>query len=327
MEFLTEPTTITLFLGIIFFLLLYWHYTKDFDYWKKRGIPYVKPLVPVFGSSYQLLWKPSHEIDLERYRKLGPIYGQFDGNRPVLAIADLKLIREVLVKEFPSFMNRRVSYFVSGSGIVELMLFALQGDEWKRVRGILSPNFTTGKIKRMVSIIRECGQTMIENFKAAAKTKEPVEIKQIYGAFSMDVIASSAFSVKLDSYNNPKNEFVQSAKKAFSKEFSLKLALFQLFPRIAKLIGVQVLSYPSVCFYRKVILQMMEQRTNTKETRNDFLQLLMAAVKGSTEEQKEDLVNDKDDITANYGQDESTHKIIKNFSNKSKYDSAVLFSG
>ncbi|CAL1289569.1 unnamed protein product [Larinioides sclopetarius] len=256
--------------------------------------------------------------------ELGPIYGQFDGNRPVLAIADPKLIREVLVKEFPSFMNRRVSYFVAGSGIVELMLFALQGDEWRRVRGVMSPNFTTAKIKKMVSIIKECGQTMIENFKTVAKSGEPTKSKEVYAAFSMDVIASAAFSVKVDSYNDPQNKFVQNARQAFSTDFSIKLAIFQLFPRLANLFGLQVISYPSCYFFKQVIHQMTEERTKTGQTRNDFLQLLMATVKGYTEEQKEEVANDKHDITSNYGQDESTHQTIKKFSNKNlSLDSAV----
>ncbi|GBM81411.1 Cytochrome P450 3A8, partial [Araneus ventricosus] len=128
-EFLAQSVGITLSLGIISILFFFWYSSKDFDYWKKRGIPYVQPL-PIIGSSYSLLWKPSHEIDLERYRKLGPVYGQFDGSRPVLVIADLKLIREVLVKEFPSFINRRVSYFKNGDSIVDAILFVLHGEEW-----------------------------------------------------------------------------------------------------------------------------------------------------------------------------------------------------
>lgn len=41
----------------------------------------------------------------------------------------------------------------------------------------------------------------------------------------MDVIASSAFSTKLDSHNDPDNEFVQFAKSAFSNSMNWRLVL------------------------------------------------------------------------------------------------------
>lgn len=43
----------------------------------------------------------------------------------------------------------------------------------------------------------------------------------------MDIIASSAFSMKIDSHNDPNNRFVQIAKKAFSVEFGYRIALLR----------------------------------------------------------------------------------------------------
>ncbi|GFU55775.1 cytochrome P450 3A11, partial [Nephila pilipes] len=106
-ELFTGPLLITFSIGITSVLFLYWYYTRNFDYWKKKGIPYAEA-VPFFGSTYSLLWKPWHEIELERHLKYGPLYGHFEGSRPLLSVADLKLVREILVKEFPSFSNRRM---------------------------------------------------------------------------------------------------------------------------------------------------------------------------------------------------------------------------
>ncbi|CAL1289564.1 unnamed protein product [Larinioides sclopetarius] len=288
--------------------------TRNFDYWKKRGIPYVKPAVPFFGSTYVSLWKPHHEIELERYRKLGPLYGYFEGSRPVVSIADLKLVREVVVKEFASFADRRD--FLSGNVVIDSMLFALRGEAWKRVRSIVSPTFTTGKIRKMVSIIKECSETLTDNFRKATKRGKSCDTKEFYGAFSLDVIASSAFSTKLDSHKDPKNRFVQSAKIAFSSDFSFRFAIYQLFPRLAKLFGISVISPEPMSFFKEVTLQIIEQRKKTGQTRNDFLQLLMDTAKEVAQDQKWE--NDKDDITSNYGgQDESNQQNIKNVSNKS----------
>ncbi|GIX82152.1 cytochrome P450 3A24 [Caerostris extrusa] len=94
---------------------------------------------------------------------MGRLYGHFEGSRPLLSVADLNLVREVLVKEFPSFSSRRAVF--SGNGVVDSILPSLRGEDWKRVRSIVSPTFTTGKIRRMVNIIKDCSQTLIENLK------------------------------------------------------------------------------------------------------------------------------------------------------------------
>ncbi|GFU22126.1 cytochrome P450 3A1, partial [Nephila pilipes] len=222
-ELFTGPLLITFSIGITSLLFLYSYYTRNFDYWKKKGIPSAEA-VPFFGSTYSLLWKPWHEIELERYLKYGPLYGHFEGSRPLLSVADLKLVREILVKEFPSFSNRRE--VISGNVVVDRILFTLKNEDWKRVRSIVSPTFTTGKIRKMVNIVKDCCQTLVKNFQNFTETGKKIDVKEIYGAFTMDVIASSAFSTKLDSHNDPQNRFVRAGKKGFSTNFSFRSALY-----------------------------------------------------------------------------------------------------
>ncbi|GIY47674.1 cytochrome P450 3A21 [Caerostris extrusa] len=312
-EFLSGPLWLTFLIGLTSFLFLYWYSTRNFDYWKKRGVPYVKP-VPFFGNTFKLLYKPFHELELERYRKMGPLYGHFEGSRPLLSIADLNLVREVLVKEFPSFSNRRQT--ISGNTVIDSMLPTLRGEDWKRVRSIVSPTFTTGKIRRMVSIIKDCSQTLLQNLKKVSEHGKSFGARELYGAFTMDVIASSAFSTKLDSHNDPQNKFVQSAKKGFSTNFSFRFALYQIIPGLMQLLGIPVISPEPTDFFKQVTLQILEERKKTGQTRNDFLQLLTDTAKEVALEQKWEKTIDKDDITSNYGQDENSHQTIKNVISK-----------
>lgn len=51
---------------------------------------------------------------------------------------------------------------------------------------------------------------------------------RLTGAFTMDVIASTAFGLKIDSHNDPKNQFVTMARKAFDFSFaSINAILFR----------------------------------------------------------------------------------------------------
>ncbi|XP_015905340.2 cytochrome P450 3A8 [Parasteatoda tepidariorum] len=279
---MSEHLFVTFVIGIFTLLLALWYSMRKQSYWKQRKIPYVKP-IPFIGSLYENMITPIMELELKRHFALGSVYGHYEANRPLISIADPQLLRDIFVKDFVHFVNRRP--FKSGDKISDKMISILEGDEWKKVRSIISPTFSTGKLKRVMSIFKDCSKTLIQNFRIAALKNEPVNAKRFFGAFTMDVIASSAFSTKIDSHNDPENEFVQAARRAFTPKFNWRLILFLISPKILKLLNIS-LADPSVNgFFSNVTTQIIEQRKRTKQKRNDFLQLLIDAA----EEENDDM--------------------------------------
>lgn len=69
----------------------------------------------------------------------------FDGQTPTLLASDVEFVRKALIQEFGSMPNRRVAG-VSQKPIGSF-LAALNDDHWKHVRTMISPTFTTGKLK------------------------------------------------------------------------------------------------------------------------------------------------------------------------------------
>ncbi|GFX11792.1 tigger transposable element-derived protein 1 [Trichonephila clavipes] len=90
--------------------------------------------------------KPLHEVECERYNKLGRVYGHYEGKNALISVGDPSLLREILVKDFQSFTGRRT--FDTGDKVIDKMLSIIRGEDWKRVRTVVTPTFTTGKIKR-----------------------------------------------------------------------------------------------------------------------------------------------------------------------------------
>ncbi|CAL1283434.1 unnamed protein product [Larinioides sclopetarius] len=165
----------------------------------------------------------------------------------------------------------------------------------------------------MLSIIKECAETSVSNFKTLATEGKAIEVKRIYGAYSMDVIASSAFSTKLDSHNDPDNRFVQVAKGVFNQKPGLKFFLFFLCPWLLKLFKIQVFAGEASQFFKDITLKIIEERKKTGQVRNDFLQLLMDIAKETEAEvHKRDVVEkEKEDITSNYDESDAGHHIFK----------------
>ncbi|XP_054712373.1 cytochrome P450 3A8-like [Uloborus diversus] len=292
--------------GIALILFYCWYSTRHYQYWKEINVPFVKPW-PVFGSLFETYRQSLHVFEIERYKKYGEVYGHFEGSRPVLSVADPVLLRKILVKDFNMFPNRRT--FVTGEPSVDLSVASLEGEDWKRVRSIITPTFTTGKLKRMISIFKEGSQVCVNNFMQYAKSGKPVDVKIFFEAFGMDIIASTAFSTKVDSQNDPQNKFVTSAREFFKKFFGWRFLLFLTFPKFVKFMRLSALPLTELYFFRDMALKIIEERKNTGKVRNDFLQLLLDTAKET--EDKETREKEADNLTENYGKEELSEQLFK----------------
>ncbi|EPY73033.1 cytochrome P450 3A12, partial [Camelus ferus] len=104
-------------------------------------------------------------------------------------------------------------------GILKNAISQAKDEQWKRIRILLSPAFTSGKLKEMFPIIGQYGDVLVRNLRKEAEKGKPVALKDIFGAYSMDVITSTAFGVNIDSLNNPQDPFVENSKKLLRFDF------------------------------------------------------------------------------------------------------------
>ena len=86
--------------------------------------------------------------------------GTYNALKPALFIRDPELIRQITVKDFSHFHDRRKAPKVGGRLIYSVD--ALEGEEWKDVRNKLLPSFSAGKIKKMYGLIEECAELLVD---------------------------------------------------------------------------------------------------------------------------------------------------------------------
>ena len=65
---------------------------------------------------------------------------------PGLLVFDGPWLKQAFVKNFNVFINRRR---MQAGGPIDESLFSLEGEHWKFVRKMLSPEFSSGKLKRV----------------------------------------------------------------------------------------------------------------------------------------------------------------------------------
>uniref|UniRef100_A0A671M215 Thromboxane-A synthase n=1 Tax=Sinocyclocheilus anshuiensis TaxID=1608454 RepID=A0A671M215_9TELE len=198
---------------------------------------------------------------------------------PIVIIADPDMLRQVMVKEFNKFPNRMVS-----EGTTKPMsdsLVMLKGEQWKRVRSILTPTFSAAKMKEMVPLINTATETLLRNLKSHAESGNSFNIHKCFGCFTMDVIASVAFGTQVDSQNNPDDPFVHHASKFFAFTFFKPLMIFFMaFPFLLQpLAGLLPNKSRDEMnsFFIQCIQKMIKQRDDLppEQRRRDFLQLML----------------------------------------------------
>ncbi|XP_055947766.1 cytochrome P450 3A8-like [Argiope bruennichi] len=311
-ELICGPFSVALILGFIIFVLFYRLTTRNHDYWEKRGIPYVKPL-PLFGSLLEDMTKPALNVELERYAKLGPIYGYFRTVMPSISVAEPHLIKDIFVKDFQYLMDRRRSLLGYGNNkILILMLNMAPAKYWKRIRSSVTPAFTARKIKLITQIFKDSCETLIKNMTDASKKKQ-VNIVKFYDAFMMDVILSSAFSTKIDSHNDPNNTFVQHSKQITTSNWNISIIIYILFPFLRKFF-IFYHAKKVTDFYKDAVLRIIAERKRTGQVRHDFLELMMETVRNSEETDEKFSSTDKEDqngITSDNNYQISSHHISK----------------
>uniref|UniRef100_A0A8C7C129 Cytochrome P450 3A n=1 Tax=Neovison vison TaxID=452646 RepID=A0A8C7C129_NEOVI len=257
-------------------VLLYLYGTSTHGLFKKLGIPGPKPL-PFVGNILDYregFWN----VDKKCYNKYGRFWGFYDGRQPVLAIMDLDMIKTILVKEcYSVFTNRR---FLGPVGFMKNSVSMSDDEEWKRIRTLLSPTFTSGKIKEMFPIIGQYGDMLVRNVRKEAEKGKPINLKDIFGAYSMDVITSTSFGVNIDSLNNPQDPFVENAKKLFRFEFFDPLLFLILFfpflTPVFEIFNISVFPKSVTNFFTKSVKKIKESRVKDEQKhRVDFLQLMI----------------------------------------------------
>ena len=95
---------------ISLFLIIYWYVTKSFGRWKDLGIPHSKPYFP-FGSYNFLGGRHLDDMNGDDHKKFEneKYFGWYMLGKPVLAINDVNLIKQIQVKDFDHFVDRTLA--------------------------------------------------------------------------------------------------------------------------------------------------------------------------------------------------------------------------
>ncbi|KAJ9593858.1 hypothetical protein L9F63_027499 [Diploptera punctata] len=178
--------------------LIYYYSTATYNYWKNKGIPYLKPL-PLFGNSMKTitLVQPLEEGLKELYFRLNPhpFGGYYDLRTPLLLVRDPELLKHIMVKDYNYFQERGLEFNDELEPLTG-NLMTVGGERWRHLRTKLSPAFTSTKLKHMFELTTQ----VTENLKLFLNDRiredgHIQECRSLMAKFTTDVIGSCFFEV------------------------------------------------------------------------------------------------------------------------------------
>ncbi|KAM6940438.1 cytochrome P450 3A40 [Xenentodon cancila] len=272
--------TWTLLVAFITLLLVYGYW--PYGIFKKLGIPGPAP-IPFFGTMLAYR-KGFYNFDEECYKKYGKTWGIYDGRQPVLCITDPAMIKTILIKECYSIFTNRRNFHLNGP-LYDAVSIA-EDDHWKNIRSVLSPSFTSGRLKEMFNIMKHHSANLLNSMKKKADKDEPLELKEFFGPYSMDVVTSTSFSVDIDSLNNPSDPFVTNIKKMLKFDFLnplfLAVAFFPFLGPVLEKLEFSFFPKSVTDFFYAALQKIKTARESSKQTsRVDFLQLMIDSQKNN----------------------------------------------
>ena len=287
--------------------VFYLYVRNKMSYWRKLGVPEDPGYFP-FGSqaSWDFLLQriAFTEITDSVYwnHPDAKVVGGYDFfGRPNIAIRDLDIAKQILVKDFDQFSERKpddmdaFSPHSKNNKYFRNMLIELRGQEWKQTRSSLTPIFTSGKLKAMVPLIHKAASECCEYLES--QCGEDIEGKDLMVRFALDTIISTGFGYEINSFQDKENDFKKNADLIVGKNFSFKdiigFFLYIFAPKLLQYFDMPLLNKDAERFFVKVILQSMEERRSSPIKRNDLIDLILEVFK--KEEMKKESKGDEDD--------------------------------
>lgn len=260
--------------------LLYVYLKRNNEYFRKNGIIQNENPTLFFGDLYGVGFK-IHIIErlIELYRKFQGqdlFAGVYFMLRPTILAIDLDFVKQIMIKDF-SFFRDRGMYVNERDDPMTAHLFSLDGERWKEMRPKLSPTFTSGKMKQMFEIISNYSQECVGLFDTFSKTNEAIDVKNICVRYIADVIGLSAFGLECNAMKETNSELVEMSKLLFipSAKEQIRQMICISCPDFARTIRMKLFSPVLTDYFMGILKQTVSHREESKEERNDFLNILI----------------------------------------------------
>uniref|UniRef100_A0AC35TTB6 Cytochrome P450 n=1 Tax=Rhabditophanes sp. KR3021 TaxID=114890 RepID=A0AC35TTB6_9BILA len=184
----------------------------------------------------------SAEYFNDNFEKYGDSYSFYIGWYHCVHTRDMDLIKEVFIKQFDKFVDRNSIHFTEklglGESLIQIGRDGTNGIGWKQIRSVISPAFSSGKLREMYPMIKERCQALTKSIKSRNQKDQTFKVMEEFHSMTMDVIARCAFAIGSDAINNREDVFYVNARKYLTQleiPTSWAFTISSLFPTLTNI--------------------------------------------------------------------------------------------
>ncbi|KAH7699044.1 cytochrome P450 3A24-like protein [Aphelenchoides avenae] len=252
------------------------------------------------GSMIQSLKEGQHVYFMKNAKELGHTYGDVTLGMKNLVSMDLDVMRAVLVKEFVCFEDRPGSKGSKPSldkkSLMRNMLTVKRGDDWRRVRNVITPAFTTGKMRHLVPLLEESATRLCSLIDRHIKDDREIPLKEIMGRISLDMIARCGFAVDIGSFDEgEESPFITHTKEIFKIPIAKALMVFStpfISDTLESFFGIDLMANAATDFFRNILERLYDERRADPQARDKYRDLFQQLVNAMEDEDHEQTTED-----------------------------------
>ncbi|XP_018368166.1 PREDICTED: cytochrome P450 9e2-like, partial [Trachymyrmex cornetzi] len=202
--------------------------------------------------------------------------GFYATTKPVLMLRDPEVIKDVVIKNFDTFTNNP-ALADTNDYVLSQNLFGLQNAKWRHVKNLLSPFFTSHKLKTIFTLMSKHAADFAELMLTLPADKSDVNMKDIFDRYTNDVVALCIYGMKIDSIRNPTNKFYVCGKDItyMSAIRSIKYIFIRTFPKLGRILNIKLLNNSEMKYFESRIKNEIVIRNAEHVSRPDMIQLML----------------------------------------------------
>ncbi|CAG9768729.1 unnamed protein product [Ceutorhynchus assimilis] len=265
-----------MFYTLIFIVLvtIIFYIKRKYSYWIRKKVPGPTPW-PIFGNLFHNFTKRKTvgQIFRQIYSTYPeePLVGVYRTSEPVLLIRDPEFINRILTKDAKSFFNNDFSVDKKTDPLQGESPFVQKDNEWKETRKMLSPGFTSGKMRPLFTIIEQVNVRLKHYLEK--HEGQTLETQNLCRRYTLDNVALVAFGINGNCFDSDESDFMKLAN-SFIAPGTFALWMLQMFPLISYLVSLKAIPKEVDDGLTTIIKDVLESRKKNNIVVNDYLNFI-----------------------------------------------------
>ena len=211
----------------------------------------------------------------------------------MLVVNDPEIAKIVTQKEAQNFLD--INLLKLNTKFFKDNFMVKKGQEWRNGRNLVTPVFTTRRIKDIFPAIQKASKPLFENIENLIKEgkQDEIDAKDLLKGYALDVIAKFVFAIELNSAKDQNHPLVVAVRKLLTFNSNWKFLLFTILPtKVLEILDIQLLNVESLEYVGNLCEFLVKQRRENKDTKyNDFLDLLIESIDEKKLNVSQDAIN------------------------------------